>query len=50
MVHNTLKREILSLAITPGEMQKEGDLCDRFQASRTPVHAALEKLCDAGLV
>ncbi len=50
LVYNTLKHEILSLKMKPGELSKEGVFCDRFQASRTPVHAALEKLSDEGLV
>ncbi|MBG0767636.1 GntR family transcriptional regulator [Sphaerochaeta halotolerans] len=50
MIYTTLKQEILSLAIRPGELKKEGDLCDRFKASRTPVHAALERLSEAGLI
>lgn len=49
-VYATLRKEILSLRIAPGELMREMDICDRFEASRTPVHVALERLCDAGLL
>lgn len=50
LVYTTLHHDILNLNILPGESLREGDLCTRFQASRTPVRAALERLSDENLV
>lgn len=49
-VYASLRKEILSLHIVPGQTMREQDICERFEASRTPVHVALERLCDAGLL
>lgn len=49
-IHAALQQDILSLKLKPGQLIKEGDFCDRFGASRTPVHAALERLNQEGLI
>jgi len=49
-VYTSLRKEILNLTIVPAQMMREQYSCDRFEASRTPVHVALERLCDAGLL
>ncbi len=49
-VYASLRKEILGLQIVPGQIMREQDICERFEASRTPVHVALERLCDAGLL
>lgn len=49
-MYRTLKNEILTLAIKPGEPMSESELCERFGVSRTPVRSALQRLRDAGLV
>ncbi|NLE14870.1 MAG: GntR family transcriptional regulator [Spirochaetales bacterium] len=49
-VYASLRKEILDLTIVPGQLMREQDICERFEASRTPVHVALERLCDAGLL
>ncbi|MDD3928460.1 MAG: GntR family transcriptional regulator [Sphaerochaeta sp.] len=49
-VYTTLRKEILNLAIVPGESLREQSLCDRFDASRTPVRSALERLSEENLV
>jgi len=49
-VYASLRKEILALTIVPGQLMREQDICERFEASRTPVHVALERLCDAGLL
>lgn len=50
VIFDTLKHEILSLALKPGEELTEVKLCDRFSASRTPVRTALQRLVDIDLV
>ena len=50
LVLATLRDEILNLDIQPGQLFKEGELCERFEASRTPVHAALERLSEEKLM
>ncbi|MGE4583428.1 MAG: GntR family transcriptional regulator [Sphaerochaeta sp.] len=50
LIYSSLRRQIISLDIRPGQLVREQDICDRFEASRTPVHTALERLCDAGLM
>jgi len=49
-VYTTLRTEILNLGIAPGESLREQDLCERFDASRTPVRSALERLSEENLV
>lgn len=50
IVFNTLKNEILDLTIMPGQEMTESFVCERFNASRTPVHVALQRLADTGLL
>ena len=50
MVYETLKRDILDLALKPGQLLKETELCERFGVSRTPVRDALRMLQEQGFV
>lgn len=49
-MYQTLKNDILSLALKPGQPISENELCDRFEVSRTPVRSVLQRLHAAGLV
>ncbi|NOD77559.1 MULTISPECIES: GntR family transcriptional regulator [unclassified Ruegeria] len=49
-VYETLKREILSLALKPGTPLDETGLSERFSMSRSPVREALVRLSAEGLV
>lgn len=49
-IFETLKSEILSLSLKPGEELSELSLCKRFSASRTPVRMAIQRLIDIALV
>ena len=49
-IFETLKEEILSLELKPAEEITEADLCKRFDASRTPVRTAIQRLSDIDLV
>ncbi len=49
-IFETLKSEILSLLLKPGEELSETSLCKRFSASRTPVRTAIQRLVDISLV
>lgn len=44
LVYQTIKRDILDLALKPGETISENEICERFQVSRTPVRNALKIL------
>lgn len=48
-VYAALKREILTLALRPGEPLDEKRLSERFELSRTPVREALVRLTSEGL-
>lgn len=50
MVHDTLQREILTLAIAPGAALDETQIAQRFGTSRSPVREALSRLAAEGLV
>lgn len=50
VVFETLKDDILHLKIKPGEALLEADVCERFNASRTPVRTAFQRLSDSGLI
>ncbi len=50
LIFETLKSEILTLEIKPGEPVIEAEVCKRFSASRTPVRTAFHRLSDAGLL
>lgn len=49
-VYNTLRHEILSMALEPGSALDEVRLSERFGMSRTPVREALLRLASDGLV
>jgi DNA-binding GntR family transcriptional regulator len=49
-VYDALRREILSLALAPGEPLDETGLAERFGLSRSPVREALIRLAGEGLV
>lgn len=49
-VHETLRREILSLTLAPGELLDETRLSQRFGFSRSPVREALIRLAGENLV
>ncbi|MBF9233659.1 GntR family transcriptional regulator [Microvirga alba] len=49
-VTRALRRAIVTMQLSPGEMLSEQDLADRFGVSRSPVREALIKLSEAGLV
>lgn len=49
-IYSVLKEEILNLTIKPGQKISESKICSRFQASRTPVRNAFQRLKDAGLL
>jgi len=50
IIYDTLHLEILNLTIKPGQAVVEADVCLRFNASRTPVRTAFQRLADAGLL
>ncbi|MCK9286755.1 MAG: GntR family transcriptional regulator [Sphaerochaetaceae bacterium] len=50
IIYKTLHKEILNLSIKPGQALLESDVCNRFNASRTPVRTAFQRLSDAGLL
>jgi DNA-binding GntR family transcriptional regulator len=49
-IYTTLKEEILSGDIGPGDLLSENDIAHRFEVSRTPVREALNQLACDGLV
>ena len=49
-VYQQLRRWILDGNIRPGERLIEQDLCDRFALTRTPLRAALARLCQDHLL
>ena len=49
-VYETLRNEILSLALPPGELLDETSLAERFGMSRSPVREALIRLSNDDLV
>ena len=49
-IYDALKRDIVEMAITPGEPLDEVRLSERFAMSRTPVREALVRLAAEGLV
>ena len=49
-VYETLHREILTLALAPGEPLDETQLSKRFGMSRSPIREALNRLATQGLV
>ncbi|MGE0798479.1 MAG: GntR family transcriptional regulator [Lautropia sp.] len=49
-VYETVRAEILSLKLAPGEDIDDAELCDRLGLSRTPIREALARLAGDGLV
>jgi DNA-binding GntR family transcriptional regulator len=49
-IYEALKRDILELAIAPGDPLDEARLSERFSTSRTPVREALVRLAAEGLI
>ena len=49
-IFNTLKEKILTLEYEPGMPINEGEICEMFSASRTPVRTAMQRLADLGLI
>lgn len=49
-VFEALKKEILNLALRPGQPISENEICSRFDVSRTPVREALRRLQEQGFV
>lgn len=50
LVFETLKQEILDLELKPGQSVSEGEICQRFGYSRTPVRDALRRLQEQDFV
>jgi DNA-binding GntR family transcriptional regulator len=49
-VYETLRKDILTLALAPGELLDETSLSQRFSFSRSPIREALIRLAGDGLV
>lgn len=49
-IYQTLRRELLSLVIKPGQPLAENEVCARFGVSRTPVRTAFQRLQAEGLL
>ncbi len=49
-VFETLKKEMLDLALKPGQAISENEICARFEVSRTPVREAFRRLQEQGFV
>jgi DNA-binding GntR family transcriptional regulator len=49
-IYRTLKGEILNLAIAPGTVISENEVCECFSVSRTPVRSAFLRLSGAKLI
>jgi DNA-binding GntR family transcriptional regulator len=49
-IYQELKQAIVTCALPPGTAISEQEMCDRHQASRTPVREACRKLCDENLM
>ena len=49
-VYLSLKAEILSLSVKPGEVLRKGEICDQLRISRSPVSEAVTRLAAEGLV
>lgn len=49
-VYELLRQRILALELAPGERLNEKDLAAEFDLSRTPVHEAVQRLTEEGLI
>ncbi len=50
LVYSSLKEDILTLRLKPGQLLSEVEICERFGVSRTPVRDALRLLQEQGFV
>ena len=50
LAYEDLKRAILTLDRVPGSSLEEGELCDRYGLSRTPLREVLQRLAGTGYV
>lgn len=49
-VYLCLRERIVSMSMLPGERVVERDIAEEFGTSRTPVHEAVQRLADEGLI
>lgn len=49
-IYQTLREELLSLTVKPGQPLPENEVCARFGVSRTPVRTAFQRLQAEGLL
>lgn len=49
-IYTALKEDLIHLAIKPGQVISENEICARFNVSRTPVRTAFQRLRDEGLL
>ena len=49
-IYEDLSQKILSLELKPGLSFSENDICEKYNASRTPVRSAMQRLADRGLI
>lgn len=49
-IYEDIRAGILDLTLVPGSPISEGELCERYEASRTPVRTALHRLADQNLI
>ena len=49
-LYEELKRQILTLKLSPGESMEEVNLCNEYNISRTPLREILQKLAGEGYV
>ena len=49
-IYDDLSRKILTLELEPGAKISDKDICDCYEASRTPVKTALNRLSDEGFI
>jgi DNA-binding GntR family transcriptional regulator len=49
-IYRDLKQDIVTCALEPGLSISEQEMCERYEASRTPVREACRKLCNESLM
>ena len=49
-VYLCLRQRIVEMSMLPGERVVERDIAEEFGTSRTPVHEAVQRLADEGLI
>ena len=50
IIYEDLRDKILDLVLEPGSPVSENELCEQYEASRTPVRTALHRLADQNLI